>query len=204
MNERLIADLLAAYRSCPVDADQLRRHRIVLADALEEAGDVRADVVRGLEVIADDGTAAKEGLRTDHYWVNPKFDDFNKRPFYSHNKAWMTHDGAEEGIRVDVFDLFPEVNPVAPFGTFGTFDMSKVSQGRNACTTFGIAGEEIDAGMMVSVDGSGRFRQVRYGDTILGICLSRTGMGRTCAVQYAGSISFGHGEVPVTELYSHR
>ncbi len=46
MNERLITDLLAAYRACPADADQLRRQRIVLADALEEAGDVRTEEVK--------------------------------------------------------------------------------------------------------------------------------------------------------------
>ncbi len=46
MNEQLITDLLAAYRACPADADQLRRQRIVLADALEEAGDERDEMMR--------------------------------------------------------------------------------------------------------------------------------------------------------------
>ncbi len=41
MNERLIADLLTAYRNCPVDGEKLRRHRVVLLDALEDVGSDR-------------------------------------------------------------------------------------------------------------------------------------------------------------------
>ncbi len=108
MNERLITDLLVAYRDCPADADQLRRHRIVLADALEEAGDVRAEAVKEFRVLTDAGTPALEASKgkMPHYWINPSYDGRNKRRYSTSSEDWTTADEAESAIRSNVLELF--------------------------------------------------------------------------------------------------
>jgi broad-specificity NMP kinase len=52
MTSQLLADLLAAYRDAL--PEELRQRQIVLADALEEADDERADVVRAEHVTGED------------------------------------------------------------------------------------------------------------------------------------------------------
>ncbi len=125
MNERLITDLLTAYRDCPLDAERLRRQRVVLADALEEAEDVRADVVRAF-------TFTKCNKPHKHVLpFNVQPDEIKTLPFKTgYADRWFaTELGAEEEIRRRILSVmwlpvdawgWQEV-PVKSVSTIGPF-----------------------------------------------------------------------------------